>query len=364
MTLIVLRIFFLLLTATGGWSITTQIAGATRPFLGIPWAVWGMLFGLAVGGVIIAIDIGLKGFSLRGLSAATFGLAMGSLVAFLIGASGIFKGRGIDESTEQMLKLVSFVFFSYLGMVMALRGKDEFNLLIPYVKFRRVDQPEQLIVVDTSAIIDGRLGDICETGFLDGILIIPRFVLKELQFVADSPDPLKRSRGRRGLDVLNKLRANAKVEVRIHEEDVTEFPDVDTKLLHLAKLLGAKVVTTDYNLNKLAELQHVKVLNVNDLAKSLRSVLLPGEETSIGLVREGREPDQAVGYLPDGTMIVVNKARRHIGQQVPIVVTSALQTSAGRMIFGELKPGAVLPESQPTPAAKAAPAANSTNAKP
>ncbi len=336
MTLVVLRIFFVLLATIGGATIASQIThhGA---WMGMPWAIWGALIGAAGSGLVIAIDIGLKGFSLRGLTAATFGLGVGSLIAYLIGASGLFDAA--DADTQQMLKIIAFIFFSYLGMVMALRGKDEFNLLIPYVKFRRVEQPEQVYAVDTSALIDGRLADVAETGFLDGILVIPRFVLKELQQVADSPDPLKRSRGRRGLDILNKLHSIPNVEVRIHEEDVSEHPDVDTKLVHLAKLLAAKVITTDYNLNKVAEIQHVKVLNVNDLAKTVRSMLLPGEDLSIGLVREGREPDQAVGYLPDGTMIVVNKARKLIGQQVPIVVTSSLQTSAGRMIFAELKPG-------------------------
>jgi uncharacterized protein YacL len=348
MTLIVLRIFFMLLAIVAGGTVAAQIShhGA---WLGVPWAVWGALIGAGGGALVIAIDIGLKGFSLRGLTAATFGLAIGSLIAYLVGASGLFAAAEAD--IQQMIKIIAFVFFSYLGMVMALRGKDEFNLLIPYVKFRRVEQPEQVYVVDTSALIDGRIADIATTGFLDGILVIPRFVLKELQQVADSSDPLKRSRGRRGLDILNRLQNTANIEVRIHEEDVAEHPDVDTKLVHLAKLLAAKVITTDYNLNKVAEIQHVKVLNVNDLAKSVRSMLLPGEDLSIGLVREGREPDQAVGYLPDGTMIVVNKARKLIGQQVPIIVTSSLQTSAGRMIFAELKAGA-FPAAAITPASK------------
>jgi uncharacterized protein YacL len=220
---------------------------------------------------------------------------------------------------------------------MALRGKDEFNLIIPYVKFTPTDTFQQLLVVDTSVIIDGRIADICETGFMEGTLIIPRFVLRELQYIADSADPLKRARGLRGLDMLARMQKNPKIEVKIHENEVPEVIDVDAKLVLLAKMLNAKVVTNDYNLNKIAELQHVRVLNINDLANGLRAVVLPGEELSVRLVKEGKDPDQAVAYLPDGTMIVVNQSRRLLGQQVLIVVSSVLQTSAGRMVFAELK---------------------------
>jgi uncharacterized protein YacL len=232
-----------------------------------------------------------------------------------------------------VIRLVLTWVFAYIGMVMALRGRDEFNVIIPYVRLSRHDRREELFLVDTSAIIDGRMVDLCKTRFLEGRLVIPRFVLRELQTIADSTDPLKRNRGRRGLEVLHELRNQPHVEVRIHEEDVPTAPDTDAKLVKLAQFMGAKVLTTDYNLNKVAELQGVAVLNVNELAQALRSMVLPGEVLEVKPIKEGKEHNQSVAYLEDGTMVVIENGRHLIGQTVRGLVTSVLQTAAGRMVF-------------------------------
>jgi uncharacterized protein YacL len=332
MTLLALRCFFMLLCGSAGWALSQlQPDWAVHPLLAV-------MAGFCFGMLLIGVDLLLKGFSLRGFSAATFGLLLGSLVAWLIERSGLFASafQG-DERSRFVATLCIYLGFSYLGMILAMRGKDELNLVVPYVRFKRVEEPSQPIVVDTSVIIDGRIADIMETGFIDGTLVIPRFVLKELQYIADSPDALKRGRGRRGLDILAKLQQNPKVGVRIHEEELADVTEVDAKLVHLAKILSAKILTNDYNLNKVAVLENVHVLNINDLANALKAAALPGDELSVRIVREGIEPDQGLAYMPDGTMIVVNQGRRLIGQQVSVIVSGSLQTSAGRMIFADLK---------------------------
>jgi uncharacterized protein YacL len=193
-----------------------------------------------------------------------------------------------------------------------------------------------MILLDTSVIIDGRIADICKTGFLDGKFIVPRFVLKELQQIADSSDSLKRERGRRGLDILGKLQKSSNIDIKIHNEDFADIKEVDLKLVKLAKVLGAKIFTNDFNLNKVSEIQGIRVLNVNELASALRPVVLPGEMLETRLIKEGKEYNQGVGYMEDGTMVVVDNGRRFIGQNVNVVVGSVLQTAAGRMIFAKL----------------------------
>jgi uncharacterized protein YacL len=245
----------------------------------------------------------------------------------------------IPMKTEVFLsvQIILTLIFCYLGMAIALRGKDEFSLIIPYVKFERRDQDEQLVILDTSVIIDGRVADICQTKFISGRIVIPRFVLKELQQIADSQDTLKRTRGRRGLDILNKIQKASFIDVKIAEEDFPELTEVDAKLIKLAKVLGGKVLTNDYNLNKIAELQGVTVLNINDLANALKPVVLPGEVLQVRITKEGKEYNQGVAYLDDGTMVVVDNARYLIGQTMTVMVTSVLQTSAGRMIFAKIE---------------------------
>jgi uncharacterized protein YacL len=237
------------------------------------------------------------------------------------------------------LQMALIIVFCYLGMVIAMRGKDEFNLIVPYVKFTRQDKRDDILILDTSVIIDGRIADICQTKFLEGRFVIPRFVLKELQQIADSQDSLKRNRGRRGLDILHKIQKDTHVDVTIHEEDFPDIKDVDAKLVKLAKVLSGKVLTNDFNLNKIASLQGVDVLNINDLATALRPVVLPGEELDVRITKEGKEYNQGVAYLDDGTMVVVDNTRHMIGQTIGVVVTSVLQTSAGRMIFAKLEGG-------------------------
>jgi len=348
MTLLTLRIAFLILCVLGSWSIGQLHEQWSQ------YPITCVMIGLAGGGAVIGLDKLLKGFSLRGLSAATFGLFVGSLISYFIGNSVLFKF--IDDEPKLVAQIAMYLVFSYLGMVIALRGSEEFNLVIPYVRFRREDKPERLLILDTNVIIDGRLLEVCATGFLNAVFVIPRFVLHELQYIADATDESRRARGLRGLEVLQALQKNPHVEVKVNEDDFASIKEVDAKLVQLAKTLHAEIVTNDYNLNRIAELQRVKVLNLHELAKALRPVVLPGEKLSVKLVKEGREPDQAVAYLDDGTMIVVNRARRLVGQDVEVLIDSVLQTSAGRMAFAELaaapgarKPNPELPATSPRP---------------
>ena len=328
MTLFAIRTVFLMLCVLGSWSISQlHDDWALHPAVAVG-------FGLVGGGLVVVVDRLLKGFSLRGLSAATFGLFVGSVMSYFIGNSVLFKF--IDPESRLIAQIAMYLVAGYMAMVIALRGKDEFNLVIPYVKFVRENKPERLVLLDTNIIIDGRIQEVCATGFLDAILVVPRFVLAELQYIADAEDEIRRARGRRGLEVLHALQANTHVEVKIHDNDVPEFRNVDDKLIELAKRLPAEILTNDHNLGRVAELQHVKVLNLNDLSRALRPVMQPGERLTVRLIKHGREPEQALAYLDDGTMVVVNRARRLVGQEADVVIASVLQTAAGRMAFAEL----------------------------
>jgi uncharacterized protein YacL len=242
----------------------------------------------------------------------------------------------LEEFVRSSLRVVFTLVFSYLGAVMALRGKDEFNIIIPYVRFRRQDSGDDMVLLDTSAIIDGRIADIYKIKFFGGRLIVPRFVLQELQAIADSQDSVKRERGRRGMEILGSMQKDQTIQITIHEDDVPGGEDVDTKLVRLAKMLGAGICTMDFNLNRIASIQGVQVLNVNELVDAVKPVVLPGETMNVRLLKEGKEPRQAVGYMDDGTMIVVNDAIQLLGQTVRVDVNSVLQTQAGRMIFARL----------------------------
>jgi uncharacterized protein YacL len=227
----------------------------------------------------------------------------------------------------------------YICVSLLLQTKDDFRFIIPYVEFSREVKGSRPLLLDTSVVIDGRIADVVEARLLDQPLLVPRFVLHELQGIADSSDKQKRNRGRRGLDILNKLQKLQGVEVRIHEDEPAEIAavhDVDTRLVILAKSLGGKVVTNDYNLNKVAKLQGVDVINLNDLANALKPIVLPGEPLTVKLIKRGEEPGQGVGYLDDGTMVVVEQGVHHLGELVKMSVTNVLQNSAGRMIFGRL----------------------------
>jgi uncharacterized protein YacL len=276
----------------------------------------------------------LKGFSLRGLSAISIGLGLGLLIAYMLHVSPLME-QG-DPQLLYLVKLGLFLVVPYLCVVIALRGKDEFNLIIPYVRFvpHEVDVP--FVVVDTSALIDGRIARVCESGFLSGALVIPRFVLDELHAVADSSDPHKQARGRRGIQTLNELRKIKNIDIRTPESDVAKKQDIDAKLVFLAQSMKAKLLTTDYNLAKMAEFHGVHWLNLNVLAKSLRPELILGERLEVELVKPGKDEGQAVGFLEDGSMVVVNNARVMIGRHVHVEIASVLPSAGGKMIFARL----------------------------
>jgi uncharacterized protein YacL len=324
MNLLLVRILFVLASALVGYQ--------SGEFIG------DSLLGLGIGAVvsifIIFLEQGMRRVSSKGLSSAVFGLILGLIMAKLVGDA--FALARLPSDVLSLVRVVFTLVFCYLGMVIGLRGKDEFNIIIPYVRLRRQDQKEEAIILDTSVIIDGRITDICKTGFVDAKLVLPRFVLRELQGIADSTDPIRRQRGRRGLEILNDLKKTAGINVIINDEDFPEVKDVDAKIVRLAKFMEAKILTVDFNLNRVASIQGVGVLNINELANAIKPVVFPGERLQLRLIREGKENNQAVGYLDDGTMVVVEDARRLIGQEVKVKVSSVLQTQAGRMIFTRL----------------------------
>ncbi|PAB57544.1 PIN/TRAM domain-containing protein [Anaeromicrobium sediminis] len=273
----------------------------------------------------------------------SFGLILGLFIAYLIGS---LLTKIPIPFLGTALSFVVYIFLGYLGISIATKKKDELGNIasaikkIPSAKEKtQTKKPEGASpkILDTSVIIDGRIADITQTGFIEGPLVIPEFVLEELRHIADSSDSLKRTRGRRGLDILNKIQKEIKAEVVITDKDFDEVSEVDIKLLRLAQFMSGKVVTNDYNLNKVAELQGVPVLNINELANALKPVVLPGEEMVVHVIKEGKESGQGVAYLDDGTMIVVEGGRKHIGQTMGVLVTSVLQTAAGRMIFAKPK---------------------------
>lgn len=332
MTVLYLRVFFIIVSTIVGYYV-----GALLGDFNITWRVGGAITGLISSGFIVVIEVAMRRFSVRNLSAAVFGLIFGFFMAWIL--TSVLKLIPMSIELFSSLQIILILIFCYLGMVIAMRGKDEFNLIIPYVKFVRQDEREDVVLLDTSVIIDGRIADILQIKFVEGRVVIPRFILRELQQIADSQDSLKRNRGRRGLDILNKIQKDSALNVKIQEDDFPEIKDVDAKLVKLAQLLGAKVVTNDFNLNKIAELQGVTVLNINELANALRPVVLPGETMEVRVSKEGKEYNQGVGYLDDGTMVVVDNTRHLIGQVIKVTITSVLQTSAGRMIFAKLEEG-------------------------
>jgi len=304
-----IRVLFLSLCVMAGYAISQ-----VRPELtGLNHSGWyGMAIGFGFGGWMIAVDEMLKGFSLRAFSATTFGLLLGSAVAWLIDNSGLFINT--PENVRWLIRLGLFLGFGYIGIILAMRSnKEDFSLIIPYVRFAPQNKPDNLLLLDTSVVIDGRIADLIETHFLEGLVVVPRFVLKEIQQIADSTDAIKRARGRRGLEMLNRLQRNTQTEVRIHDGDFPEEKEVDTKLIRLARNLNARLFTNDYNLAKIAELQKINCVNLHEVSKCLKVTLLPGETLQLKVVREGKDKGQGIGYLPDGTMVVVNSGQTHSG---------------------------------------------------
>ena len=325
----VIRIGFLIVSAVMGqliFSQMTNLGGNTALGAGI---------GLAVGMAAIVLELAVRKAPVRALTGAIIGLALGIIFAALVSVP--IKNLPISPEVGGIIRFFIYAVLGYFGLVFGARKGIEFDFKRTISVFKESQEAGNIKILDTSVIIDGRIADICETGFLEGVFMIPQFILHELQHIADSSDPLKRARGRRGLDILHRVQKTAGLDVRVVEDDFPKIREVDAKLVALAKIKNAKVITNDFNLNKVAELQGVTVLNINDLSNAVKPVVLPGELMRVFVLKEGKEFGQGVGYLDDGTMIVVENGRKHIGKTVDVAVTSVLQTTAGRMIFTKLK---------------------------
>jgi uncharacterized protein YacL len=329
MMVVVIRLIVIGLSAVAGWLVADSVAGPRLVGL-----VGGALFG--AGAVWLEWRAGQ--LPLEHTFWGVAGGALGLLAGYVAGTAVVALIPAVGPAGRNLPELLG----AYLGAMVALRRRADLDGLTVKL-FSRGSRRELHKVLDTSVIIDGRIADICETGFVDGTLVVPQFVLRELQQVADSGDPLKRNRGKRGFDVLQRLQRNPKVSVQISDVDAPQTIEVDRKLIDVAQRLGAKVITNDYNLNRLAELSGVPVLNVNELANRLKPVVLPGEPMQVRVLKEGKEPGQGVGYLDDGTMVVVDQGKKYLGQHVDVMVTSVLQTTAGRMIFTRLREEELLP---------------------
>ena len=346
MVLYGLRALFVLLMAALGWfylAHAAREAGVAAYALVMPGFI-----ALALG--LIALDVFSPRRKLAILAGSFFGLLVGIAIAYALSfvvslaVDNYYNPHNIEavkleaqrDSLKRFIDMVVGVLSCYLSISFVLQTKDDFRFIIPYVEFAKQTKGARPILLDTSVLIDGRIADIVDTGMIETQLIVPNFVVDELQAVADSGDRLKRTRGRRGLDMLARLRKGTKSEVSLYESPRHEPGEVDHLLVELARSLNARILTNDYNLNKVAQLIGVSVVNINDLANALRPVVIPGEKMRVHVVKAGEEAGQGVGYLDDGTMVVVEQARPHLNQEVEFTVTRALQTSAGRMIFGRL----------------------------
>jgi uncharacterized protein YacL len=301
-------------------------------YYGFPIAIIGLFVGFIIALFVIQIEETIRKVSLRVIFGGVAGMLVGLLIAVMLAYGLNFVSMENQQVVPWIYALLT-VIMAYLGLLIGSKKIEEFN----FFGFGQSKEVGEQRILDTSVIIDGRIADISETGFLQGNLIVPRFVLDELQHIADSSDSVKRSRGRRGLDILNRMQRGAGVNIEITDQDFPKLKGVDAKLVALAKKMNAKIITNDFNLNKVAELQGIKILNVNELANALKPIVLPGESMSVKIIKEGKEPGQGVAYLDDGTMIIVDHAQKHLGATVEVLVTSVLQTTAGRMIFSELK---------------------------
>jgi uncharacterized protein YacL len=313
-----------------------------------------IVFALGLAGLAVLFESRVREAAATRLLGALLGGTVGLFIARAIG-SGLYWTNTSEPKVEFLYSFI-LIALPYLGLVIGAKHGEWLEPSRLVSLFRTAGPERRYKILDTSVIIDGRISDVCETGFMDGTLVLPQFVLKELQLVADSSDALKRNRGRRGLDILQKIQKMSGVEVIISDMDFPEVREVDLKLIELARALQGKIVTNDFNLNKVAQLRGVEVLNVNELANSLKPVVLPGELMKVFILKEGKEFNQGVAYLDDGTMVVVDNARKMIGKTIDVVVTSVLQTTAGKMIFGRyIEPAAAPPAPAATPASTAAP---------
>lgn len=360
MFMIILRVFFVLALIAVGWSFTADVEKGLRTS---PFPISGDLVMIGCVGaafIVIALDIFVPRKSLATISGLFFGLIVGMVIAYglslIVDLLASNNTSGVVSPMIPTIKLGLGVVCCYMAVSFILQTKDDVRFVIPYVEFAKEMKGAKPFVLDTSVIIDGRIADIANTKIITSELIVPRFVLQELQTIADSSDKLKRVRGRRGLDMLNKLQSNEHIEIRMLDvvpERSAENAGVDEMLVDLAVQLSGKIVTNDYNLNKIAQLRGVPVININDLANALKPVVLPGESLSVKVVKPGEEAGQGVGYLEDGTMVVAEGARDRLGEFVDLTVTSVLQTSAGRMIFGRMDGVAMPPGRRPRPSDRA-----------
>jgi uncharacterized protein YacL len=327
MDLILVRVVFFLVLSAACYFL--------RPFgLSI---IPSVLAGAAAAALVIVFELRVRALSLKRLIGAVAGSLLGIAGGYLI--TLVLHLSLPPSNTQSLLQIFVLLLMSYVGLVVGASKGDLLNLGALGDLFNsseRTAARRNVKILDTSSIIDGRIADMADTGFLEGTLVVPEFILRELQMVADSQDGSKRQRGRRGLDILQRMQQNPLLTIQITEEDYPKIREVDLKLLELAKDMDAKVMTNDFNLNKVAQLHNVAVLNINDLANALKPVVLPGEKMTILVLKEGKEYNQGVGYLDDGTMVVVDHARRMIGRSVEICVTSVLQTASGKMIFGKV----------------------------
>jgi len=333
MLVFIIRLLFFLAMVAAGYVFGGAVGEGNQ--------LLGMLgFGGTAVGVIV-LDVALRNKNISIISAVFFGLLVGLVVAMLLGPV-IDMYEWIDEKVREAFKVGIAAVSSYLAISLIIQTKDDFRFIIPYVEFAKQQKGGRPLLLDTSVIIDGRIADIAETQFLDAPLIVPRFILRELQGIADSREKMKRDRGRRGLDILNRLQTVPAVDIRIQDAHVEAGPaeGPDQMLVNLASQMGGRIVTVDYNLNKVARLSDVEVINVNDLANALKPAVIPGEGLEVAVIKPGQEEGQGIGYLEDGTMVVVEDGKDHIGETVALTVTNVLQKSAGRMIFGRLGPSA------------------------
>jgi uncharacterized protein YacL len=330
MGLWILRLFLYLICGISGYFLGIGLSPA--PLAG----AWGILAGFVIATLTLLMEGGLKRTPLKNLVGSLIGLVLGMIVANLI--SNVFFSHLLNHQ-QITLPLFGGIYgvCGYIGLRMGFKKGEEIQFSGWNLFSKSSPRGEGAKVLDTSVIIDGRISDITETGFLEGPLLIPQFVLNELQHIADSSDPVKRTRGKRGLEVLQHIQKQASIEVKIVDKDYPSVREVDAKLIELAKDVRGKIITNDSNLNKVAQLQGIEVLNINALANSLKPVVLPGEEMNVKILKEGKEMGQGVAYLDDGTMIVVDNGRKQIGKTLDVMVTSVLQTPAGRMIFARLK---------------------------
>jgi uncharacterized protein YacL len=321
-----------------GIRLLVVVAGPAIGWFQIAPTARGILVGVACSIIVILAEIIIERIPLDNLVAGALGIILGLITAKMFDYALYLLDKPIIYDKVHKYSLLINILLAYLGMVVAIQKKEEVELLdrnifVPATKKRGIDT----LILDTSVIIDGRIVDICQTKFVMGRLLIPRFVINELHALADSADSIKRQRGRRGLDVIAQLQEIHEQPVTVYEKDFEDLKAVDAKLIELAKEIHGKIVTTDFNLNKVASVQGLTVLNINDLANAVKTVVLPGETMTIFVVKEGKEKDQGIAYLEDGTMIVVEEGRRLVGKKIEVVVGSILQTSAGRMIFTKAK---------------------------